>query len=58
MTEKEKLEHELILNAIKVGIMNSRSLSDVQKYNALNKLDEDAHKADWLMEVLRACGYL
>lgn len=58
MNDKEMIEHELIKNVIKMGIINNQSLNLVQKQEAMNRVDIAAQKADWFVELLRQCGYL
>jgi len=57
MNEK-KIEQEVIINVIKMGIMNNQNLSYDQKIQAINNVDRAAKQADWFMELLRKCGYI
>lgn len=43
---------------MKLGVMNNPSLNDLQKQQAITKIDIAAQKADWFLEVLKACGYV
>ena len=58
MNEKEKIEHEVIKNAIKMGIMNNRNLSEIQKQQAINNVDLASKRADWFVEMLRQSGFV
>lgn len=58
MNDKERIEHELIKNAIKMGILSNQQLSSVQKQQALDNVDRAAKQADWFTELLRQCGYI
>ena len=58
MNEKEKIEQELIINVIKMGIMNNPNLSEIQKQQAMNNIDIASKKVDWFIEMLRQCGFI
>lgn len=58
MDIKEKIEHEEIKNAIKLGIMNNCSLNVDQKKQAIDNLERAARQADWFVEMLKLCGYI
>lgn len=58
MNEKEKIEHEIIKNALKMGVLNNPRVSDAQKRQAFENIDRAAMQADWIVEILRKCGYL
>ncbi len=58
MNEKERIEHEVIKNVIKMGIMINQNLDNNQKQQAIKKVDLAAQKADWFLELLRQCGYI
>ena len=48
----------LIKNALKMGVMNNHSLSEIQKQQAIDNIDRAANQADWIEELLRRCGYI
>jgi hypothetical protein len=58
MNEKEKIEHEIIKNALKMGVLNNPRVSDAQKQQVFENIDRAAMQADWIVEILRKCGYL
>lgn len=58
MNEKETIEHEIIKNAIKMGIVNNSGLTNNQKKQAMDNVDRAAQQADWFVELLRQCGYI
>ena len=58
MNEKEKIEHEAIKNVLKMAVINNPSLSPIQKQQAMDRIDEAAKKADWIVNILRQCGYI
>lgn len=58
MNEQEKLQHEAIKNLLKQEILNNPNLTTFQKQTAIDKLDLAAKQADWILEMLRMCGYV
>ncbi len=58
MNEQEKLQHEAIKNLLKQEILNNPNLSTFQKQTAIDRLDLAAKQADWILEMLRMCGYV
>ena len=58
MTEKEIIEHELIKNALKIYISNNQSYDEHQKQQICKNIDAAAQRADWLVELLRAGGFI
>ena len=58
MDEKEQIQHELLKNAMKACVLNNHSLNDAQKQIAIHNIDQAAMKADWIVELLKICGYL
>lgn len=58
MNENERLQHEAVKNALKNAVINNQSLNSLQKQQALNNIDQAAQKADWIVEILRQCGYI
>lgn len=58
MEELEKIEHEIVKNVLKMSVMNNTSLSHYQKQQAINNIDRAAQQADWVIEMLKMCGYI
>lgn len=58
MSPQESLEHEAIKIMLKFMVSNNNQLTPEQKQLALNNIDIAANQADWLTEILKACGYL
>lgn len=58
MEEVEKINHELVKNVLKMSVMNNASLSQYQKQQAINNIDRAAQQADWVVELLKMCGYV
>ena len=58
MEEIEKINHEIVKNVLKMSVMNNVKLSQYQKQQALNNIDMAAQQADWVMEMLKMCGYI
>lgn len=58
MNENEQIEHELIKNTLKLAIMNNRNLSSFQKQQAVSNIDKAAQQADWIIELIKRCGYI
>ncbi len=57
MDELEMIQHEAIKNVFKTYIMNCPTMSAFQKQQAMNNIDNAAKKADWIVDMLRQCGY-
>lgn len=58
MNEREKLEHEAIKNLLKMSVLNNNSLSIEQKKQAMNNIDQAAQQADWIIYMMKMCGYI
>ena len=58
MDVKEKVEHELLKNALKLGVINNPRLSEYQKHQVVQNIDAASTKADWILEIIKACGYV
>ena len=58
MNEKEQIEHEAIKYVLKMAVINNTSLSPIQKQQAMDRIDEAAKQADWIVNILRQCGYI
>ncbi|MBR0308452.1 MAG: hypothetical protein IJH92_06125 [Mogibacterium sp.] len=56
--QQESLQHELIKELLKQAIQSNSSLTDSQKQVATHNLDRAAKQADWIVNMMRACGYL
>ena len=41
-----------------MDIMSNQSINNVQKRQAMDNVDKDALQADWLVDILRMCGYI
>ena len=57
MEELEMIQHEAIKNVFKAYILNCPALSGYQKQQAMDNIGNAAKKADWIIEMLRQCGY-
>lgn len=58
MTANELAQHEAIKVLLKQAVENNPNLTQQQKVIAKNNIDNAAKQADWIMEMLRMCGYL
>jgi len=58
MNNQEHLQHEAVKQALKSAVENNPTLTLSQKQYACKRIDDAAKQADWLMELLRQCGYL
>ena len=58
MKNQEQIQHETIKELLKLAVQSNPNLTSGQKRAAMENIDEAATKADWIMEMLRACGYL
>ena len=56
--QTEQAQHEAIKALLKQAVDNNPNLSELQKYPAKQRIDIAAQQADWIMEMLRQCGYL
>lgn len=57
MEEKDRIEHEAIKNLLKLAVMNNRSFDAVQKQHICNRIDAVAQQVDWIVEIMKMCGY-
>ena len=57
ITEQEKLQHEAIKVLMKQTVLANPKLTDYQKRMAIDNIDRAAQKADWIIEMIRMCGY-
>lgn len=58
MNPNELAQHEAIKALLKQAVENNPNLTRQQKVIAKNNIDTAAQQADWIMEMLRMCGYL
>ncbi len=58
MDEKERIERETIKNLLKLSIMNNRRFDIAQKQEICNRIDVAAKQADWIVDMMRMCGYI
>ncbi len=58
ITEQEKYKHEAIKTLLKQAIQNNPNLNPFQKQTAMDNIDRAAQQADWIIEMMRMCGYL
>ena len=58
MTANELAQHEAIKVLLKQAVENNPNLTQQQKMIAKNNIDIAAKQADWIIEMLRMCGYL
>lgn len=56
--EQEKIQHEMIKELLKQAIQKNPNLTDLQKQLAIERIDYAARQADWVMDMMRMCGYL
>ena len=60
MQEKlaEQAQHEALKTLLKQIVDCNANLTPMQKQFAKERIDQAALKADWVMEILRQCGFL
>lgn len=58
MTANELAQHEAIKVLLMQVVENNPNLTQQQKMIAKNNIDIAAKQADWIIEMLRMCGYL
>ena len=58
MDIEEKIEQEVIKNMFKLAVYRNNKLSQEQKQFAMNRIDAAACQADWIIQILKECGYL
>ena len=58
MTEQEIIAKEAFKIAMKQAIMSNPYLTDSQKQQAVQKIEIAALKADFVIWVLRQCGFV
>ena len=57
-TSQEHLKHETIKTLLKQAIQSNSNLTHHQKQMAMNNIDKAAMKADWIVEMMKMCGWL
>ena len=58
ITEQERVQHETIKAILKQALLSNPNLTDLQKQRAIDNIDRAAQQADWIIEMMRMCGYL
>ncbi len=58
MDANELARHEAIKALLKQAVENNPNLTQQQKVIAKNNIDITAKQANWIMEMLRMCGYI
>ena len=58
MNIEESMEHEAIKSLFMLMIYRNNQLTTEQKKLAMDKIDIASKQADWIMEILKACGYI
>ena len=58
MNIAEQEQHEIIKRILKKAIQNNPNLTLIEKQEAYEKIDIAATQADWIMEIMKMCGYL
>ena len=56
--EQERIKHEALKALLKQTIQDNPGLTSQQKHFATANIDRAAEQADWIMEMMRLCGYL
>lgn len=54
----EQSQHEAIKTLLKQAVDNNPTLSELQKHLVKQQIDIAAQQADWVMEILKQCGWL
>ena len=58
ITEQERTQHEAIKSILKQAILSNQNLNDYQKQMVKDNIDIAAQQADWIVDMMRMCGYL
>ena len=58
MTPNELAQHEAIKALLKQAVDNDPNLTEPQKLLVKQRIDVAAQQTDWVMWILRQCGYL
>ncbi len=58
ITEKERMQREAIKSILEQAILSNPNLTDYQKRMAIDNIDRAAQQADWIVDMMRMCGYL
>ena len=54
----DKVQQEAIKELLKEAIEVNKNLTSIEKQMAKDNIDRAAQQADWIVEMLRMCGYL
>lgn len=57
-TPQEQLQHEAIKTLLKQAIQSNPNLTLHQKQIACENIDRAARQADWIVDMMRMCGWL
>ncbi len=57
MDETDKIEREALKYQLKLAVMNNRNFKAAQKRETCVRIDTAAQQADWIVEIIRMCGY-
>ena len=55
---QEQIEHEILKNSLKLCIINNPQFNDMQKQQAIHRIDQAAMQADWINNLLKICGFI
>ena len=58
MNEQETLRNEALKSILKQIIQTNPNLTDFQKQMAMDIIDRAAQQADWIINMMRMCGFL
>ena len=58
ITEQERMQREAIKAILKRALLSDPNLTDYQKQMAIDNIDRAAQQADWIVDMMRMCGYL
>ena len=58
MTPNELAQHEAIKALLKQAVDNDPNLTEPQKLLVKQRIDVAVQQTDWVMWILRQCGYL
>ena len=57
-TGQENIQHETMKALLKQVVTDNPNLTPSQRQLAMDNIDRAAKQADWIMEIMRMCGYL
>ena len=58
ITEQDRMQREAIKTILKQVLLSDPNLTDYQKQMAIDNIDRAAQQADWIIDMMRMCGYL